>query len=152
MAHAYDRSRYELNGKAASAAAAAAAATAGAGHHHPSQGPHSMSTPSLFPALLPGAAPPRSADVSKPRAGKRRGAKPCHAHTWAGLAASCGRPAHMMADTASHGAKVRRAMRIPNSFRANSHRGYASFSDICGAWFGFGSGFGMVCDRPVGHR
>jgi hypothetical protein len=24
-----------------------------------------------------------------------------------------------------------------------NYRGYASFSDICGAWFGFGSGFGI---------
>jgi hypothetical protein len=25
----------------------------------------------------------------------------------------------------------------------HTYRGHASFSDICGAWFGFGSGFGM---------
>jgi hypothetical protein len=32
---------------------------------------------------------------------------------------------------------------IPQIFYASPYRGHASFSDICGAWVGFGSGFGI---------
>ena len=32
--------------------------------------------------------------------------------------------------------------RFPDE-RTGTYRGYASFSDICGAWFGFGSGSGI---------